>query len=86
MSHDVTDGSWANYWIRHKTDVFGRFLGLGLELNTGQKKKACPARGPKQDRKIFRECMSRSPYKSQASSEDKVAVLWKSPATRNPRT
>jgi len=67
-------------------DIFGNLLGLGLGLITGQKKKACPARGPKQDREILRECMSRSPYKSQASSEDRVAVLWKSPATRNPKT
>jgi len=44
-------------------DIFGRFLGLGLGLISGQKKEACPARGPKQDREIFRGCMSRSPYK-----------------------
>ena len=49
-----------------------------------KKKMACPARGPKQDREIFRGCMSRSPYKPQISSEDRVAVLWKSPTARNP--
>ena len=36
---------------------------------------AYPARGPKQDRKILRRCMSRSPYKPQDPPEDKVAVL-----------
>ena len=51
-----------------------------------KKKKACPARGPKQDREILRGCMSRSPYKPQVPSEDRVAVLWKSPTARNPNT
>ncbi|KAH8099788.1 hypothetical protein BXZ70DRAFT_1065302 [Cristinia sonorae] len=46
---------------------------------------ACPARGPKQDRKILRRCTSRSPYKPQVSSEDKVAVLWKTPTAHKPR-
>ena len=67
-------------------DILGKCLGLGLGLNTGQKKGACPARGPKQDREIFRGCMSRSPYKPQVSSGDRVAVLWKSPTARNPGT
>ena len=79
VSRSVTD-------VRLQMDIFGNLLGLGLGLITGQKKRACPARGPKQDREILRGCMSRSPYKSQISSEDKVAVLWKSPATRNPKT
>ena len=78
-SRSVTGGNGTS-------DIFGNLLGLGLGVNTGQKKEACPARGPKQDREILRGCMSRSPYKSQASSEDKVAVLWKSPTTRNPST
>ena len=67
-------------------DIFSNLLGLGLGPVTDQKKKACPARGPKQDREIFRGCMSRSPYKPQISSEDRVAVLWKSPTARNPDT
>ena len=54
--------------------------------NYRPKKRACPARGPKQDREILRGCMSRSPYKPQVSSEDRVAVLWKSPTARNPNT
>ena len=86
VSRSVTSENQKNYPISHKINIFGNLLGLGLGLITGQKKKACPARGPKQDREIFRGCMSRSPYKSQASSEDRVAVLWKSPATRNPST
>ena len=40
-----------------------------------QKKTACPARGPKQDRKILRRCTSRSPYKPRGPPGDRVAVL-----------
>jgi len=39
-------------------------------LNRHKKRPAQPE-WPKQDRKILRQCMSRSPYKPQTSSEDK---------------
>ena len=79
-------GGHTAFKEQEEFDIFRSFLGLGLGLIIGQKKEACPARGPKQDREILRGCMSRSPYKPQISSEDKVAVLWKNPTARNPST
>jgi len=93
MSHTGSKSLLAVRWRAecHTADwasirYIWQFTRVRVRTNYRPKKKACPARGPKQDREILRGCMSRSPYKSQASSEDKVAVLWKSPATRNPRT
>jgi hypothetical protein len=43
MSRSVTSLHLENDWIRRKIDVFGNLLGLGLGLNTGQKKKGLPS-------------------------------------------
>ena len=44
----------------------------GLEK---QKRKPAQPEWPRQDRKIFRQCMGINPHKPQLPSEDKVAVL-----------
>ena len=40
-----------------------------------QKRKPAQPEWPRQDRKIFRQCMGINPHKPQLPSEDKVAVL-----------
>ena len=69
-------------------------LWLGLAKFRNQKKKAIkkkkkkrPAQPewPERDRKILGRCMSRSPYNARVFPEDRVAVLWRTPAHHLPR-
>ena len=60
-------------------------IGLGLGPQNSQKKEPAQPEWPKQDRKILGRCMSRSAYKPQTPSEDKVAVLWSISTAHKPR-
>ena len=64
------------------TDVATR-----VRVRTAKEQKERPAQPewPWQDWEILRRCIGRSPYKPQAPSEDKVAVLWKVPMAHKPR-
>ena len=55
-----------------------------VRMTKEQKERPAQPEWPWQDGKILRRCMSRSPYKPQVPSEDRVAVLWKAPVAHKP--
>jgi hypothetical protein len=58
--------------------------GVRVRRADGHKKEPAQPEWPKQDRKILRRCMSRSPYKPQSPPADRVAVLWRASTAHKP--
>ena len=68
---DLHPSPWDGNGIPRIINRYKHCIGLGLEHSTNIKKGPAQPEWPKQDRKILRQCMSRSPYKPQTPSEDK---------------